>query len=287
MTISAQEYLFYSNIIFAVFAFIGGACIGSFLNVVILRVPKGLSVVKPPSTCVCKKRIKPYDNIPILSWFILRGKARCCGAKISFRYPFIELLTALLFLACYLLLDSPVSYVMMFFTALMIVVSFIDIDTLELPDFLTAGGALIGFILSVAIPQIHDADIENAPFLLSAFKSGISSFAGITVGVGLCYVIRYIGEVVFNREAMGEGDVILMGLIGAFCGWQGAVFAILGGSFFGSILILPLIPILKRQKKDLMIAFGPVLALGALLYVLVFKDFVANYVENVQRIFQL
>ncbi len=287
MTLSPQEYLFYSNIIFAVFAFIGGACIGSFLNVVILRVPKGISVVKPPSSCICKKRIKPYDNIPILSWFILRGKARCCGAKISFRYPAIELLTALLFLACYLLLDSPVCYVMMFFTALMVVVSFIDIDTLELPDFLTAGGALIGFILSIAIPQIHDAYIENAPFLLSAFKSGISSFAGIIVGVGLCYTIRYIGEVIFNREAMGEGDVILMALIGAFCGWQGAIFAILGGSFFGSILILPLIPILKRQKKDLMIPFGPVLALGALLYVLVFKDFAAAYVENVQRIFQL
>ncbi len=287
MTLSASEYLYYTNIVFTIFSFIGGACVGSFLNVVILRVPKGVSVVNPPSTCVCKKRIKPYDNIPILSWFILRGKARCCGAKISFRYPAIELLTALLFLGCYTLLDSPTSYVMMFFSALMVVISFIDIDTLELPDFLTAGGALVGFGLSLCLPQIHNAYVVDMPVMLSVFKSGICSFTGLVVGVGLCYTIRYVGEVVFNREAMGEGDVILMGLIGAFCGWQGAVFAIFGGSLFGSILILPLIPILKRQNKDLMIPFGPILAIGALLYVLLFRDFVSAYIANVQNIFQI
>ncbi len=222
-----------------------------------------------------------------MSWFILRGKARCCGAKISFRYPAIELLTALLFLGCYTLLDSPTSYVMMFFSALMVVISFIDIDTLELPDFLTAGGALVGFGLSLCLPQIHNAYVVDMPVMLSVFKSGICSFTGLVVGVGLCYTIRYVGEVVFNREAMGEGDVILMGLIGAFCGWQGAVFAIFGGSLFGSILILPLIPILKRQNKDLMIPFGPILAIGALLYVLLFRDFVSAYIANVQNIFQI
>ena len=126
--------------IFDIFMFLFGACMGSFMNVCIYRIPSGKSQIRPGSRCKCGAPIKWYDNIPILSWFILRGRARCCGQKFSFRYPFNELLCACLYLYLWLSYSPALALALMFFLSLMIVVSFIDFDTMELSDVLTVGG---------------------------------------------------------------------------------------------------------------------------------------------------
>ncbi len=296
---------------FPTVVFLFGACVGSFLNVCIYRIPAGKSIVSPPSHCACGKPIAWYDNIPILGWFLLRGRARCCGRRISFRYPLVEILTAAVFCRMFVAHEPAVAFAGMLFAALMIFCAFVDIDTMTLPDFATVGGTAAGVALSVLIPQLHSAEIEGAPFLASAVASATSAVCGIAVGSGLLYWVRLGGEVVFRREAMGEGDVILIGAIGAFCGWQGALFAIFAGSLIGAIVMLPLcaIKILFSKKSEPRksgkgkkrsgnkegegdedggeefapdaIPYGPWLALGGLLYYMFFSDWVCAYFDAV------
>lgn len=285
MTVAQLQY--FTEIVWNVFFFMFGACVGSFLNVCILRIPKGESLVKPPSHCACGAPIKWYNNIPILSWFILRGKAPCCGRRFSFRYAFVEILTACLFLLCRLhFSDYATGYVFMFFCCIMLVAAFIDIDTMYLPDFLTAGGAFTGLILSIIFPQIHNLTLSGI-FAVDAFKGAIISVIGMTVGAGSVAIIRYFSQIVLGKEAMGEGDVILAIAIGAFCGWQGALFALFGGSVIGAILLMPMYPFIKHKAKTnegLAVPFGPWLALGALLYVLWLNPYVIDYFDGVKKL---
>ena len=277
-----------------------GACVGSFLNVCILRIPAGRSIVNPPSHCACGRPIKWHDNIPVLGWLFLRGKARCCGRKISIRYPAVELLTALIFTGMWFLFPAPVAIVGMVFAALMIFCTFVDLDTMMLPDFATVGGTILGFIISVAVPQLHGAEIPDAPWLASAVKSAICSALGIIIGSGVVYWIRLLGEHVFKREAMGEGDIILLGCIGAFCGWQGALFAIFAGSMLGAVVMIPIVLATgmfskkKEAKKKsyggeeeefdaTAIPFGPWLALGGLLYFMLFSGMTDAYFASVAK----
>ncbi len=295
----ASETLARFPIIMDTLFFCIGACVGSFLNVCILRIPKGESIVRPPSHCACGKPIKWFDNIPILGWILLRGKARCCGARISFRYPFVETLTALTFLAMWLVLPHEQAVCGMVFASIMIFCTFVDIDTMTLPDFATVGGAIVGFAISLAIPQLHNAEIANAPLAASIVASGIKSVAGIIVGTGVLYWFRLLAEYAFHKEAMGEGDVILIGCIGAFCGWQGALFAIFGGSIIGAFSMLPIVATKKiSQKKSkpkknkidedidpLAIPYGPWLAVGGMLYFLFLRDWVDAYFSNIAAVF--
>lgn len=299
---------------FPIVVFLFGACVGSFLNVCIYRIPAGKSIVSPPSHCACGKPIAWYDNIPILGWFLLRGRARCCGRRISFRYPLVEILTAAIFCRMFAAHEPAVAFAGMLFAALMIFCAFVDIDTMTLPDFATVGGTAAGVALSVLIPQLHSAEIEGAPFFASAVASATSAVCGIAVGSGLLYWVRLGGEVVFRREAMGEGDVILIGAIGAFCGWQGALFAIFAGSLIGAVVMLPLcaIKILFSRKSELRksgkdkngdgneegdgdegggeefapdaIPYGPWLALGGLLYYMFLSDWVCAYFDAVGKL---
>ncbi|MBR4597275.1 MAG: prepilin peptidase [Opitutales bacterium] len=276
--------------VFTAFAFIFGACIGSFLNVCIYRIPNGESIVRPPSHCKCGAKIKWFDNIPILSWFLLRGRARCCGRKFSFRYAFVEILTAYVFALVWAKFSPLAALVFMFFCALLIVASFIDIDCMELPDAITVGGCVAGCVLSFLVPQIHVKDMSaDLPFLFYAVKSFMVSAIGAFVGAGLLYWIRLIAEVVFGREAMGEGDVVLIGCIGAFCGWQGALFAIFGGSLLGSAIMLPAVLFSKAfargENLSRMIPFGPWLSLGAAIYLLFAGEYVDLYFEGIREIF--
>ncbi len=280
--------------------FFFGACVGSFLNVCILRLPNGKSILRPPSTCACGKRIAWFDNIPVLSWFLLGGKARCCKARFSFRYPFVELLTACIFLYLALNFSLEMAIVGAVFSSLMIATTFIDIDTLHLPDFLTVGGMVLGVIISCALPSLHGAQMDGYPFFVSSIKSFLISATGVAAGSGILYWMRLLGTYAFRREAMGEGDIVLIGCIGAFCGWQGAFFAIFGGSVLGCVLIFPIIMLSKmfaakkqggkkKSKKDAedseedasgMIPFGPWLCLGGVVYYLFASEFVDAYLAN-------
>lgn len=276
--------------IFEIFIFLFGACMGSFMNVCIYRIPNGKSIVRPASQCKCGAFIKWYDNIPILSWFILRGKARCCGQKFSFRYPFNELLCAFMYYYLWISYVPCVAFALMFFLSLMLVVSYIDYDTMELSDILTVGGFIAGVFISAFVPELHLSEGQmQSHFIANSISSLLISLTGAFVGSGLLFWLRILAEYIFKREAMGEGDVVLIGCIGAFCGWQGALFAIFGGSVLGSVLIIPVVIFkkifLKSKSADCEIPFGPWLALGAAVYILFLNPEVDAYFESIKSLF--
>ncbi|KXU35655.1 hypothetical protein AXK12_04900 [Cephaloticoccus capnophilus] len=250
--------------------FVFGACVGSFLNVVILRNPRGQSVLRPGSRCDgCAAPILWRDKLPILAWLFRRGRARCCDARFSFRYCAVELLTALLFLVCWLSFPPLKTLCAVAFLSLLIVASFIDQDHRIIPDWLTIGGAALGLFLSLCVPELHGFLSEpmgsESPVPLAHFRAFASSAAGLFIGSGLLLWIALVAEVFMKKEAMGFGDVKFVGMIGAFCGWQGAVFAIFGGAILGTLFVGALRLIGKRAPNG-QIPFGPMLAAAATIY---------------------
>ncbi|MFA5262982.1 MAG: prepilin peptidase [Opitutaceae bacterium] len=226
--INAQARWFFPS---AVFMF--GAIVGSFLNVCILRIPAGKSIVRPGSHCGCGAPIAWHDNIPILSWILLKGRARCCGRRFSVRYPAIELFTALLFTACWLLFPPLKALCGMILLSFLICATFIDLDHMIIPDSFTIGLGIVGVILSFAIPMLHGMD--SGLFILDSVKAGVSSIVGMLIGSGLVLWIALVAEAILKKEAMGFGDVKFVGAIGAFTGWQGTVTAVFGGAIIGSL----------------------------------------------------
>jgi len=224
---------------FPALVFLLGACWGSFLNVVIYRLPAGQSLVRPGSHCACGAPIRPWDNIPILSWLLLRGRARCCGRRFSFRYPAIELFTALCFLGCWLSHAPPKALAGFVFLSILICAAFIDLDTMLLPDVFTIGGAVAGVLLAFLVPSLH-GQADAGIWLVDGLRSGIIAGIGLLIGSATVLWIMVLAETFLKREAMGFGDVVFMGCIGAFCGWQGAVFSIFGGALIGTVMVLPL-----------------------------------------------
>lgn len=272
------------------FVFVVGACIGSFLNVCIYRIPRGESVVWPGSRCPkCGSRIRWYDNIPILSWFILGGRCRDCKERISFRYPCIEGLTAILFLSSWCFLEPVQAFIGMVFLSLLIVVSFIDLDYLMIPDRLTVGGFILGCVISIVVPDLHGYG-GGEVYGMRAFLSAVSALNGAFLGSGLLLWVALISEMILKEESMGGADIKLMGCIGAFCGWKGVVFALCGGAFCGSLILLPLMLMKKLKSRDaqsgyMVVSFGPWLSLGAILYFVFMRDSVDEYFNAVSRLF--
>lgn len=290
------------------FAFVMGAIVGSFLNVCIYRIPAGRSVVFPGSTCACGAPIPWYHNIPVLSWCILRGRAYCCNEAFSVRYPGIEFLTGALFALCWIQHSPLVAVLGMLFIAFLICATFIDLDHMIIPDRFSIGGMVIGVVLSFIFPQLHG--VEAAIPGAERIESGILGIIGAIVGAGLVYWISVLGEIVFRKPAMGEGDVKFVGFIGAFCGWQGAIFAMFGGAFIGSAVLLPLILIQRLRgsgdAEELVeapelsepgddedefypapgqVPFGPMLAVAGLIYFLGFSKYVDAYFAEFAEFF--
>lgn len=220
--------------------FVFGAIVGSFLNVCILRIPRGESVVTPGSHCACGKPIAIWNNLPILSWFILRGRAACCGRKFSIRYAAIEALTGTLFAVAWHFLPWQDAVAMMIFCTFGVVLAFIDWDTMYLPDCVNAPFVLAGLTASFFLPEIHGNVPANAPdsWFVGLRFGLVPAIIGLVIGGSLVYWIRYFASVILRREAIGEGDVILLGGIGAFFGWSGAVFAFFAAAFFGIAAVL-------------------------------------------------
>lgn len=280
-----------------------GAMVGSFLNVVIARVPAGRSIVRPGSQCACGQPIAWYDNVPVFSWFLLRGRARCCGRPYSFRYPLVELLTAGLFLTCWLLFPPAKALIGMGFVSVLICATFIDLDHLIIPDVFTIGAAIVGVLLSGLVPSLHGFGEELAP--VGSLRAGLASLQGVLIGSGLVLWIALLAETVLKKEAMGFGDVKFVGAIGAFCGWPGAVFAVFGGAVVGTIWLAVALtwrritgrtsPVAPRAETPdgepaelgfgVQVPFGPMLAIAGGIYFLWAHVWLREYLADLAVLF--
>jgi len=250
---------------FVVFMF--GACLGSFLNVCIYRIPAELSVVKPRSRCPkCLTNLAWYDNIPILGWLMLRGKCRYCKASIAARYPSIELLTAILFTLVWLkyplFQESGLDFQFAAYWVLafgLVLGSFVDIDEMWIPDRCTIGGMILGPILSFLVPAMHGAEGPVAGL--------VQSLIGMAAGFGLFWSISILGRLILKKDAMGFGDVKLMGALGAFLGWESVIFITFVSSLLGAVIGLSFIAAGKKELQS-KIPFGPYIALAAIIWML-------------------
>lgn len=246
-----------------------GALVGSFLNVVILRVPERRSIAYPGSHCPkCFEAIRWFDNIPVLSWLALRGKCRRCKQAISIRYPAIEALNSVLFVALFwrfgLHVETAVYFV---FVATLVALTFIDVDHRIIPNVISIPGIVIGVALAFVVPHVQG---EWLPVSWQA------SLLGALVGGGALFAVAMMAELVFRKEAMGMGDVKMLAMIGAFLGIASVPFVFITssllGALFGTIHLV--------LTGDRSLPYGPALASGAVLYLFAGPELVTLYLQH-------
>lgn len=246
----------------AILSVLVGLVVGSFLNVCIHRLPKDESIVRPASRCpLCAVPIRWYDNIPLLSFVLLRGRCRGCGGRIPWRYPAVEALTGSLFLLTVWRFGFSVRTIFLLaFLCGLVVVTFIDFDHQIIPHAVTLLGIPLGLVGS----------------LITRDPSPRDAAAGALVGAGLVYLVAVYAEVAFQKESMGGGDVNLLAMIGAFLGWRLVLLAFFVGVATGACLSLILVASRVLSRKD-RIPFGPFLALGAAVAVFGGNDLIDWY----------
>jgi leader peptidase (prepilin peptidase)/N-methyltransferase len=251
----------------AVLAGVFGLLIGSFLNVCIYRLPRDLSVVHPRSFCPdCETPIAAWDNIPVVSWVLLRGRCRHCQARISARYPVVEVLTgALFFLAVVRFGFSPVALKVCIFSAIMVALIFTDFEERILPDEFTWGGVLAGIALAYWIPL----PAFLAPLLIP-YRWPAPAFSVAEAVIGAVFpsltlwAIGVLYKAVRKREGLGLGDVKMIAAIGAFFGLHGALLTLIAGSLLGSVVGLIFIAATKKDSATYELPFGSFLGIAAL-----------------------
>ena len=244
------------DVILLLFVFLFGACFGSFANVVIYRLPNKESLLGRSHCKNCNATIPWYLNIPIFAYFFLRGKCASCGAKFSLRYPFVELLTAVLFVlvaANYGMSWTTLEYLILVLG--LVIGSMIDLDHMILPDEITLGGLVIGLIGAALNPE----------------RGFVEALLGVLIGGGSLWLVAYIYFVFTGREGLGGGDIKLLAWLGSLLGWKAIPFIILCSSMTGSVVGL----IMSRRKGEglrTVIPFGPFIAAAAILYLLGLKS---------------
>jgi leader peptidase (prepilin peptidase)/N-methyltransferase len=280
-----MEYLSLLGVLIQLWVFGLGLVIGSFLNVCIYRIPENISLLWPASTCVnCSKRIVWYDNIPVLSYLFLRGKCRHCQHKISALYPIIEIITGIVFLLLFnsvLILQGDLISAYIFyliFCCLLIVGSFVDLKFYIIPNEITYTGLVLAPIAGLLCTGFHNLNstlgyFDNSTNQLIASLQ--ASMLGIFVSGGMIFLCGVIGKLVLRKDAMGFGDVKLMGVIGGFLGWKLGVATFFLAPFFGLLFGIPRL----ISKKGKMIPYGPFLSLAAFICLL-FKDNSAEIIDN-------
>ncbi len=249
---------------FSLLSFVFGAVVGSFLNVCICRIPKDESIVSPPSHCPnCDYKIRWYDNIPLFSYLMLRGKCRGCATHISLQYPLVELLNGLLTLALFLRFGVSLTFLALFlFCSALVVITFIDIEHQIIPDEISLSGIVIGFLFSFFLP----------------WHSWISSLIGIALGGGSLLLVAYGYQWLTGKDGMGGGDIKLLAMMGAFLGWKSVPFIIFSSSLIGSVVGVTIMLVQKKDSK-LAIPFGPYLAFGAVLYIFYGRQLINWYLN--------
>jgi leader peptidase (prepilin peptidase)/N-methyltransferase len=239
-----------------------GAIVGSFLNVCISRLPKEESIVRPGSHCPkCKTPIRFYDNIPLLSYFLLGGKCRHCKAPISIQYPIVEAITALSSFFLFITFGVSLSFFYYFsFVAALIAITVIDLYHQIIPDVISLPGIVIGLLGALVIPHI----------------TFWSSLIGVLSGGGSLFLVATVYQWLFKREGMGGGDVKLLAMIGAFLGWKAVILTIFLSSFIGSIIGITVM-LIKGKDFKYAIPFGPFLALGAVISLFLGENLISWY----------
>jgi leader peptidase (prepilin peptidase) / N-methyltransferase len=279
-----------------------GAVLGSFLNVCAYRIPLGQSIVSPRSFCPqCNSPIPWFRNLPIVTWLIQGGKANCCSFKIPMRYWLVEAFSAIVFGFLFYRYAQIPDFGQLLggctFAWLMLAVVVIDMETMIIPDRFSMGGAVVGVLLSVAFPALHH--FHSASEFMNRIGSGLDSVIGLLIGSASLYWIGILAGKALKKEALGEGDVKLMGCIGAFCGWQGSIFVIFGGATLGAVILLPIMLVGRFSSKEKEedetgetltwgqeVPFGPYLALAGLIYLLAMRPWVDDWFDSLFWVFR-
>lgn len=246
-----------------VLIFILGLIVGSFSNVCIYRIPRNESIIYPASHCPkCRSNISPKDNIPLLSYILLKGRCRNCKSKISIQYPIVELLTGLIYLVIYLIYGLSIqTLIYIILLSALIIIAFIDLNEQIVPDVISLPGIVIGFIISFFVPYI----------------SFINSALGVLGGGGIILIIGLAGSVIFKKEAMGGGDVKLAAMIGAFLGWRYIIISLFLGFFLGALAGIFLI-LSKIKSREDVVPFGPFIVLGSFITLLWGEQIISWYI---------
>lgn len=253
-----------------------GASIGSFINVVVYRLPAGLSILYPPSRCPhCLNRLKAYDNVPVLGWLWLGGRCRYCKSRISPRYPIVEFATGLIFVLVFLIFKFSLQTVgYWLFCGWLLALSIIDLDTMTLPSILTKSGLVLGILFQIILAFITQSN------WLASVNQLILAIAAAVLGLWMFDAIARIGTIVFRKDAMGAGDAKLAAMMGAWLGWKYLLLAsfiacIAGVVVEGSTNLLAQ----KNLKRNQPFPFGPYLALGSAIALLGGEAILSSYLR--------
>ena len=279
------------EIVAFIFVFVFGAIVGSFLNVVIHRVPNEESIVFPNSACPnCKTPIKAYDNIPLLGWLMLGGKCRSCSMAISPRYPAVELLNALLFLLVYWQVGlSPMLPVYLAFVSTMVALIFIDAEHMILPNVITYPLLVIALLIRIIFPLVFAENyFSDTAFFPATYLAGqpawlVSLFGavvGALIGGGSLWLVGAVWKALRGVDAMGLGDVKMMLGVGALLGWRLAFLAIFLGAFAGAIIGIAVIAKQKEKDMQTQIPFGIFLGTGSILALLFGEQLIGWYIST-------
>jgi leader peptidase (prepilin peptidase)/N-methyltransferase len=256
-------------------AFVIGACVGSFLNVCVYRIPLNRSIVSPGSHCAaCGTPIPWHHNLPVLSWLILRGRAICCGTRIDGRYAVVEFITGVLFLSLWLRFPPIDALIYAVMCSGLIVACLIDLDHFIIPDRFTLGGCLVGFIASAVHPALMH---EDTP--LHSFSWSLASAIG---GALVLLAIGWLGTLIFRKEAMGMGDVKFVAAICSFLGLTSLIWTITVSSAVGAFLGVGLI-LWQRGAWGTRIPYGPFLGLAAIGWIFGGSDITWAWLHSVQH----
>lgn len=244
-----------------------GLVVGSFLNVVIHRLPRHIPFLAERSACPhCGVRLKWYHNVPVLSFALLRGKCAFCGGKISYRYPAVEIINALFYVYFYWQFGLGLNFaVFAFLSSALLVIFFIDLDFQIIPDVITLPGMALGLAVS----------------LLPGGIGAVGAVVGLLVGGGALYLIAVLGDWLFKKESMGGGDVKMAAMLGAFLGWQKIILIFMSSAVIGLVVSLVIMIFSARVRETRVVPFGPFLATAAILSIVYGDQLIRLYLTSI------
>jgi len=251
-----------------------GTSIGSFINVVVYRLPANLSILFPPSRCPhCLRQLKAHDNVPVLGWLWLKGRCRYCKSKISIRYPVVEAITGIVFLLVLLVFKVSILTIGYWaFCSWLLALSLIDFDTMILPNQLTQSGLVLGIVFQMIVGFLPEASWSGLVYHL------MRGIVGAVLGLWLFDAIAIFGSIAFGKTAMGGGDAKLAAMMGAWLGWKLLLLAGFLGCTLGALVGSSAI-ILSKKKWGQKIPFGPFLAKGAAIALFGGEAILSSYIR--------